>query len=177
MTSDSPRSVLYFFAGMQSSAHSAVLAFLRQFLLGVPGPRQKEAITEFLRTIVDALPGIKESTRKPNHSHLVPATIPEFLNTTADAVLWKAFQNVLEIERGLDLLIVVDNVTHEMREFIGSLLLLVNHLLARQLKVKALLTSLPESEMKAQLRNRVICIEHDAERKGSTVILRNRFNM
>jgi len=175
-TTSNTRLVLYFFAAKQSSAHSVVLAFLRQFLLSVPGPRQKEVITKFLHIIVDTAFGIEESTRKPKRSCLIPATIPELLNVAADNVLWKAFQNVLDIERGLDLLIVVD-VTHEMKKYIGSLLSLVNHLLARQLKVKALLTSLPESEIKAQLQDQVICIEYDAERKGSTVILRNQFNM
>ena len=168
-TSNTSRSILYFFAGKQSSTHSAIQAFLRQFLLGVPGPRQKEAITEFLRTVVDAVPGKKEWKREPKNRRLAPTTIPELLNSAEDDVLWKAFQNVLEIEQGLELLIVVDDITHEMKEFIRSLLSLVNYLLARQWKVKALLTSLPESKMKPQLPNQVICIEYDAERKGSTV--------
>jgi len=83
--------------------------------------------------------------------------------------LWSALKAALDNAHSHDLSIVIDGldrVRRENVEFNREVRELIEHLQGRVSKVKALLTSRPEAEIKEVLDG-LPCIEYDKERKGS----------
>jgi len=70
----------------------------------------------------------------------------------------------------------LDQINHHKSEFIKGVRKFIAHLQERALKVKTLLTSRPQTEIK-ELFNRLLCIEYDKERKGSAASLNSKLNL
>jgi len=164
--------VLHFFCSTTVREKSVVSVFVQTLLYQIicSSPMDKKLIIRnFLKTLVEII------LEKEGASNWEPARFegsPEILlkrilNASADG-LWTALKAVLSDDPGRELLIVVDGldkVQHQKCEFSKAIREFVAHLLERTSKVKALLTSRPQAEIKEVLEG-LPCIEYDKERKG-----------
>jgi hypothetical protein len=128
---------------------------------------RKRVKHEFLTSKKPTIP-----TRNIPELNTLEPDITELLSMASDPVLLEAIKNALDIDQKLDWTIIVDGVdkvTHKKEDFIKSVFEINNHLLKRQSKVKMLLTSQSEFEIRAQLPN-IVRIKYDAERKGFIIL-------
>jgi hypothetical protein len=90
------------------------------------------------------------------------------IDASSDSDLWGALEQVINSENNLRLLLIVDGLeeveTHNDK-IIEGIRLFIERL---QGKVKALLTSRPEDDIKALLKG-ILSIEYDKERNGMTI--------
>jgi hypothetical protein len=167
--SKTQRSVLYFFCETVREVKSNVVAFVHtllwQLICYSPMDKKISMARVFLHTLVEKIFGRENP---PIFKEDAPITkIKKILDASLSRELWAALKAVLD-EQELELLIVVDGVDeveHRRSEFIKEVREFVEHLLKRKSKVKALLTSGPQAEIKEALDG-LPCIEYDKERKG-----------
>jgi hypothetical protein len=167
------RSVLYFFCETAREEESIVVAFahtlLSQTIYYSPMDKKILMARVFLHTLVEKIFERKEPLQFENEG--APDTkIKKILGASLPNELWAALKAVLD-EQELELLIIVDGldkVKHQRGEFINEVREFIEDLLERKPKVKALLTSRPQVEIKKVLDG-LPCIEYDKERKGQSV--------
>ncbi|KAF8535735.1 hypothetical protein BDD12DRAFT_326423 [Trichophaea hybrida] len=172
--SESPRFVLYFFCStivrMRSSVTVLIHTLLYQVICYLPRDRRRAIITAFLRTLLDRI-FIREPSRFKDGDSL--DTVKKILDAS-NSELWDALKAALDTEPERKLTIIIDGldrVEDQKPEFIRGLRTFVEYLLERSLKPKALLTSRPQDDVR-DILDKLLCIEHDKERKECLNTLR-----
>jgi hypothetical protein len=175
--SETQHSVLYFFCSTANTGNPIVNfthSLLYQIVRCSSSNEKAQIVRIFLHSLRDA---ILRKTRTPDTALTLPqfeeedspsAIIKKVLDAETNG-LWGALKAVLDSAYSHDLSIIIDGldrVKHQTVEFIKGVRELVEHLQRRTSKVKALLTSRPEAEIKEALDG-LPCIEYDKERKGS----------
>jgi hypothetical protein len=128
-------------------------------------------VRSFLRTLLKAI-FRKEQGPRPKQSDFSredssDTRLKKILNASTDT-LWDALNVVLDNEQKPELSIVIDGLDklkNRKAEFIREVRAFIVHLQERSPKVKALLTSQPQAEIKEVLDG-LPYIEYDKERKG-----------
>jgi len=176
-SSETQHSVLYFFCSTTDTKKPIVTFAHSLFyqILCYSSPSDKARIVRtFLHSLRDEILG-KERTSTTQLLEFKerdsPSAIIKKLLDAETNGLWRALRAVLDSahSRGLSLVIDgLDRVKRQKVEFIREVRELVEHLQGRILRVKALLTSQPETEIKEVLDG-LPCIEYDKERKGSAI--------
>jgi hypothetical protein len=177
------RSVLYFFCSTAIGAKSIVAAFVHTLLSQIidcsPMDKKMLMVKIFLHALLEGIFKREEAVKKllcfkreNSPDGMVKKTIKSILDTASKNELWAALVAVLANEQDQALLIVVDGldeVKHpkvEKVEFSKGLLEFITRLEKRISKVKTLLTSGLDDEIKEVFEG-LPCIEYDKERKGS----------
>jgi ankyrin repeat domain-containing protein 50 len=172
---ETQHSVLYFFC-LTADTENPIVSFthslLYQIVCCLSSNEKAQTVRIFLHSLRDAILGKEQTsnTKLPQFKEgdSPSATIKKVLDAEING-LWGALRAVLDSAHPHDLSIVIDGldrVKHQKVEFIREVRELVEHLQGRTSKVKALLTSRPEAEIKEVLDG-LPCIEYDKERKGS----------
>jgi len=160
---------LYFFCSAAVGEKSVVSLFVHTLLYQIvscsPMDKKNSIVRNFLHSLVDGI-----FKKDPNQLFEGPSEtwLKRILDAPTDDELWTALKAVLAKEQERELFIVVDGldkVQHEKREFINGVRTFVEHLQQRTSKVKILLTSRPQDEIK-EILDGLPCIEYDKERKG-----------
>jgi hypothetical protein len=158
--------VLYFFCSTVPRAKSIIIVFvhtiLRQLISRLP-EQEKAIVTAFLQTLLDGVFGRDPSRFTAGDRS--DTTIKKILDASTSE-LWDALMAALDVERERKLTIIIDRVEQQAIDFTDGLDKLVEYLLGRPLKVKALLTSRLVTNIKEKLLNGLLHIEYDKERKG-----------
>jgi hypothetical protein len=168
--------VLYFFCSTASTEETAVTVFIRTILYQIiycsPSNERISIVRVFLHTLVEP---ILKTERAPKQEQIrfkdedsLDTMIEKILDVSTGE-LWDALKAVLANVQEQELSIVVDGldeIEHQKDEFIRELLAFIAYLQERTSKVKALLTSRPQAEIK-DVFGKLPCIEYDKERKGS----------
>ena len=173
-TSEPQNSVLYFFCSTASRKRDIATSFIHTLLSQIvscsPQVSRSSVVRSFLHSLLDAILRRNEDHRQEplcfKEGDSPDAVIGRILTSKADSI-WGALKAVLD-EQGQGCLIVVgglDEVEHQKGEFIRELHAFTEHLQGESLKVKVLLTSRPQPEIK-ELFSRLPYIEYDKERKG-----------
>jgi ankyrin repeat domain-containing protein 50 len=177
-TSKTQYFVLYFFFSTATRKKSIIVIFIHTILDQIVrcSPTNKKILTvrRFLHSLLEGA-FKKGSTpnwerRGFNEKDSPDTNIEKILNAPANE-LWAALEAVLgdEEHRGLSVVVDgLDKVEHQRDELIRGVRVFVEHLQQQTSKVKILLTSRPLAEIK-ELFDGLPCIEHDRERKGSSV--------
>jgi hypothetical protein len=170
--------VLYFFCSTAARKEPIIVIFIHTLLDQIircsPENKRILVVRRFLHSLLE---GAFKKGRAPNwerrgfnEKDSPDTNIEKILNAPADE-LWAALEAVLgdEEQRGLSVVVDgLDKVEHQQGELIRGVRAFVKHLQQRTSKVKILLTSRPLAEIK-ELFDGLPCIEHDRERKGSSV--------
>ncbi|KAF8539938.1 hypothetical protein BDD12DRAFT_980660 [Trichophaea hybrida] len=171
---ESPHFVLYFFCSTIVRKRSSVIILIHTLLYQVicylPRDRRRAIITAFLQTLLDRKSNLELSRIKDGDSL---DTVKKILDAS-NSELWDALKAALDAESERKLTIVIDGldrVEDQKLEFIRGLRTFVEYLLDRPLKPKALLTSRPQDDVR-DILDKLLCIEHDKERKECLNILR-----
>jgi hypothetical protein len=160
--------VLYFFCSAADWGNSVVSHFVHTLLYQTvccsPMDKKKSIVRNFLNALVGDI--FKDPNRR--FEGFPEAGLKSILDAPTDDELWTALGAVLAKEQERELFIIVDGldeVQHEKRKFINEVRAFVEHLQQQTSKVKILLTSRPQDEIKEALDG-LLCIEFDKERKG-----------
>jgi len=182
-TLEKQRSVLYFFCSTAIGAKSIVAVFVHTLLSQIinrsPMDKKMVMVKVFLHALLEGIFKREEGVKKlllfkkgDSQDETIKNIIKKILDTSSKHELWAALMAVLAIEHDQALLIVVDGLeevkqsTIEKVEFSKGLREFVAHLEKRISKVKTLLTSGVDGEIKEVFEG-LPCIEYDKERKGS----------
>jgi hypothetical protein len=174
-TSKEQHSILYFFRSTAYTEKPIVVNFIHTLLYQIIFCSSSDEKVQIIKTFLHSLG--KAILRK--EQALYPKSWrfreDDSRNTTIRKVLdigtkelWSALRTVLENARIRELSIVIDGldrVEHKKVEFVKEVRAFIVHLQERFLKVKALLTSRPDVEIKEVLDG-LLGIEYDKERKG-----------
>jgi hypothetical protein len=169
------RFVLYFFCSTANKGEQ-VTAFIHTLLYQIvcfsPHNEKISIVSTFLHTLVKV---ILKRERAPKRELMrfkdddsSDTTIKKIFNAPTDE-LWDALEAVLVDNWKRELWIVIDGldkIEHQKDEFRRKVHAFIMHLQERTPKVKALLTSRPQVEIK-EVFGDLLCIEYDKERKGS----------
>ena len=169
------RLVLYFFCSASIRRGSIVAVFIRtllsQITYSLPRDKKISIVRSFLRSLHE---GIFKKEGAPNWKELdlkegdyPDENIKKILRGPSNAV-WAALRAVLANEEQRELLVAVDGldkVEDQKVEFLKGVRGFVTHLLEETSKVKILLTSRPQAEIK-EVFDGLPCIEYDKERIG-----------
>jgi len=166
---------LYFFCSTAIIEKSILVVFvhtlLHQIVSCPPIERGILIVRGFLHFLLEgifkkeAAPNWEQQDFKKKDS--LDTNIKKILDAPAHE-LWAALEFVLGDEQQRQLSVVVDGldkIKHQKSEFIREVRTFIEHLQKSTLKVKALLTSQPQTEIK-ELLDGLLCIECDKERKG-----------
>ena len=171
--------VLYFFcstapakAPIAATFASTIIHQLASYIPQLIG----KVISVFLRTLLDTTLG-GEPRSDPGRPHFkiyesAEATVKEILKTPSSGY-WGALREVLDIERELELSLIIDGldeVEHREDNFIQELCAFVEHLRKRPSTTRVLLTSQSQTGIK-EILSQLPVIEHDRERKGSISLI------
>jgi len=171
--------VLYFFCSTVTGTESIMAAFthaLLQQLINYLSPLKKiSVITAFLRTLLDTVI-CRDSDADADLWRLLKnpdcppkLKIKKILDVSSVNEHWHAIKQILHIEQEQGLTIIIDGLDEARDQktgFIKEICGFITHLKQQTCKFKALLTSQPQTEIKALLEG-LPCIEYDIERKGS----------
>lgn len=168
-------SVLYFFCSSPARGESVTTAFVHtllcQLLCCSPVDKKTSIVRDFLRALLEGIikkGAFNQRLLQSKEESPPDMKIKEILNGSSRNELWAALQATLDHKQSWGLLIVIDGldkVRQEKYQFIDSVRVFIDHLQQRTSKVKILLTSRPQDDIKEVL-NRLPCIEYDKERKG-----------
>jgi hypothetical protein len=170
--------VLYFFCSTATKKEPFIITFihtiLSQIVSSSPLNDKISIIRTFLHNLFKMIRKPKRaSNQKQMHSKEGESSatiVKRILNDPTDE-LWDALEAVLADYSKQVLYIVVDGLDkaeHGKVEFIRELHAFIERLQERNLKIKALLTSQPQAEIK-EVVDKLLYIEYDKERKGSVV--------
>jgi hypothetical protein len=161
--------ILHFFCSTAVGGKSIVSLFVHTLLYQIvscsPMDKKISIVRNFLHSHADS---IFEKDSNQLFDNFPEMWLKRILDAPTDDELWTALKAVLAKELERELFLVVDGldkVQYEKREFINGVRVFVEHLQQRTAKVKILLTSRPQDEIK-EILDGLPCIEYDKERKG-----------
>jgi hypothetical protein len=173
--SETQHLVLYFFCSTasrdESIATTLVHTLLYQIVCCSPPDKQLSVVRNFLHALVETN---LRSKRRVNldlidfREENSPDTMIKKILNAPISELWDALETILADEQMRELLIVIDGldkVEYQKVEFVKGVCGFITHIQKRTVKVKALLTSQSQAEMK-EVFDRLSYIEYDKERKG-----------
>jgi ankyrin repeat domain-containing protein 50 len=173
--SETRHSVLYFFCSTADTENPIVSfthSLLYQIVCCSPSNEKAQIVKTFLHSLLNAI--LKKE--KSSETKLLQLKERDSQNTIIKKVLdaetnglWSALKAALDNAHSHDLSIVIDGLDRVKRqkvEFNREVRELIKHLQGRVSKVKTLLTSRPEDEIK-EILDGLPCVEYDKERKGS----------
>ena len=169
------RLVLYFFCSALIRRQPIIAVFIRtllsQIVCSLPRHKRISTVRSLLRNLHELIfrekgsPNWKELNLRKGDSP--DETIEKILKGPSNE-LWAALRVALADEEQRELLVVIDgldNVEDQKIEFLKGVRGFVTHLLGKTSKVKILLTSRPQAEIK-EVFDGLPCIEYDKERIG-----------
>jgi ankyrin repeat domain-containing protein 50 len=177
VASETQQSVFYFFC-LTTDTENPIISFTHslfyQILCCSSSDEKAQIVKTFLHSFRDTIFGKEQTsnTRLPRFKERdsPSAVIKEILDAGADR-LWNALKAVLDNARSHNLSIIIDGLDRVKRqkvEFIKEVRELIEHLQGRILKIKTLLTSRSEIEIK-EILDGLPYIEYDKERKDSAL--------
>jgi ankyrin repeat domain-containing protein 50 len=179
--------VLYFFCSAATKETLVVVDFVHSLLHQIvrcsPIEKRILIVRRFLHSLLE---GIFKKKESPNWEQQgfkkedsLDSKIKKILNAPANELL-AALGTIVGNEQQRELFLVVDGldeVEHQKSDLIIAVRAFIERLQKSDLKVKALLTSKPQTKIKDLLAG-LPCIEYDIERKGldSTLCLDSKSN-
>jgi hypothetical protein len=180
--------VLYFFCSTAITENRIVVVFVHTLLCQLVSGSQINKKTSIIREFLHGLLGeflkhngaSKWKRRGFKEEDSLDGKIKKILDAPASELL-AALGTVLGGGQQQQLLVVIDGLDkagHQKDELIRGGRAFIEHLQKSTSHVKALLTSLPQTEIK-ELLNGLPCIEYDKERKGlaSTLCFNSKSNL
>lgn len=175
-------SVLYFFCSSTGSIVAFIQTLLYQYICSSPLSKRKSTIIVFLKALFKAISRREETLNREfslfKEEDPQDEKIKKILNAPLDD-LWAALEAALADEKEQELLIVVDGLDqnkYQKSEFCKGVREFVERLQERVSKVKTLLTSRPQTDIK-ELYDELLCVEYDKERKGSATHLNSQLSL
>lgn len=168
--SASQNALLYIFCRTVTNAAHVGTGFVRvllhQLVSNLLAPKKKSVITVFLHTLLDAVIRKKDTDLDPKLWPVEDIT-KQLLDVTRSSEHWDALMAALKIEER-ELVLIIDGLDNCGHELTRKICAFVSQLQGR---VKVLLTSRPQNEIKAMVEEGVLSIEYDKERQGTIITL------
>ena len=166
--------VLYFFFSAATRGESTATFFvhtlLRQIVCCLPSDKSLLIIQSFLHSVLEDTfkneAGLYWNKQGSNKSRSLAENVREILGAPASELLTALGAVLHEEQQGLSIVVDgLDKVEYQRGDFVKGVRAFVEHLQQRTSKVKILLTSRPQPDIK-EVFNGLSCIEYDKERKG-----------